>query len=118
MTFSKLINMEHQSPHMLNVSYSINSDKSVLKPCCGSEQISRVKPGMVVYAYNLSPHEVEARGSRVGGQLGLHSKTLSLKKQKTNNKLEPVAHTCNPSYSGGREQEDRGSKPAWSNSLR
>jgi hypothetical protein len=29
-----------------------------------------------------------------------------------------VAHTCNPSYSGGRDQEDRGSKPAWANSLR
>jgi hypothetical protein len=22
-----------------------------------------------------------------------------------------VAHTCNPSYSGGRDQQDRGSKP-------
>jgi hypothetical protein len=28
----------------------------------------------------------------------------------------PVAHTCNPSYSGGRDQKDRGSKPAWANS--
>jgi hypothetical protein len=28
----------------------------------------------------------------------------------------PVAHTCNPSYSGGRDQEDHGSKPAWANS--
>jgi hypothetical protein len=28
-----------------------------------------------------------------------------------------VAHACNPSYSGGREQEDRGSKPAQANSL-
>jgi hypothetical protein len=28
-----------------------------------------------------------------------------------------VAHTCNPSYSGGRDQEDCGSKPAWANSL-
>jgi hypothetical protein len=28
-----------------------------------------------------------------------------------------VAHTCNPSYSGGRDQEDFGSKPAWTNSL-
>jgi hypothetical protein len=28
----------------------------------------------------------------------------------------PVAHTCNPSYSGGRDQEDRGSKPAQANS--
>jgi hypothetical protein len=23
----------------------------------------------------------------------------------------PVAHACNPSYSGGRDQEDRGSRP-------
>jgi hypothetical protein len=30
----------------------------------------------------------------------------------------PVAHDCNPSYSGGRDQEDDGSKPAWANSLR
>jgi hypothetical protein len=29
----------------------------------------------------------------------------------------PVAHTCNPSYSGGRDQEDHGSKSAWGNSL-
>jgi hypothetical protein len=28
-----------------------------------------------------------------------------------------VAHTCNPSYSGGRDQEDHGSKPAQANSL-
>jgi hypothetical protein len=27
-----------------------------------------------------------------------------------------VAHACNPSYSGGRDQEDRGSKPVWANS--
>jgi hypothetical protein len=29
----------------------------------------------------------------------------------------PVAHACNPSYSGGRDLEDRGSRPAWANSL-
>jgi hypothetical protein len=29
-----------------------------------------------------------------------------------------VTHTCNPSYSGGRDQEDCGSKPAQANSLR
>jgi hypothetical protein len=29
---------------------------------------------------------------------------------------EPVAHTYNPSYSGGRDQEDRSSKPVWANS--
>jgi hypothetical protein len=28
-----------------------------------------------------------------------------------------VAHTCNPSYSGGRDQKDLGSKPAQANSL-
>jgi hypothetical protein len=27
-----------------------------------------------------------------------------------------VTHACNPSYSGGRDQEDRCSKPAWANS--
>jgi hypothetical protein len=27
-----------------------------------------------------------------------------------------VAHACNPSYSGGRDQEDHGSKPAPANS--
>jgi hypothetical protein len=27
-----------------------------------------------------------------------------------------MAHTCNPSYSGGRDQEDCGSKPAWAKS--
>jgi hypothetical protein len=27
-----------------------------------------------------------------------------------------VAYTCNPCYSGGRDQEDHGSKPAWVNS--
>jgi hypothetical protein len=25
----------------------------------------------------------------------------------------PLAHACNASYLGGRDQEDRGSKPAW-----
>jgi hypothetical protein len=28
-----------------------------------------------------------------------------------------VAHTCNPSLSGGRDQEDHGSKPAQANSA-
>jgi hypothetical protein len=30
----------------------------------------------------------------------------------------PVAHACNPSYSGGRDQEDCSSKLAQANSLR
>jgi hypothetical protein len=28
----------------------------------------------------------------------------------------PVAHACNPCYSGGRDQEDHGLKPVWANS--
>jgi hypothetical protein len=28
----------------------------------------------------------------------------------------PVTHTCNPSYSGGRDQENHGWKPAQANS--
>jgi hypothetical protein len=31
---------------------------------------------------------------------------------------EPVAHTCNPSYSGVRDQEDRSLKPLQANSMR
>jgi hypothetical protein len=31
---------------------------------------------------------------------------------------ELVAHACNPSYSGGRDQEDCGLKPPGANSLR
>jgi hypothetical protein len=29
----------------------------------------------------------------------------------------PEAHACNPNYSGGRDQQERGSKLAWANSL-
>jgi hypothetical protein len=30
----------------------------------------------------------------------------------------PVAHACNPGYSGGRDQENHGSKPTWTDSSR
>jgi hypothetical protein len=39
-------------------------------------------------------------------------------KQKTMFNWALVAHTCNPSYSGGRDQEDLGSKPTKANSSR
>jgi hypothetical protein len=29
----------------------------------------------------------------------------------------PVAHTCNPSYLGGRDQEDQVSRPGQENSI-
>jgi hypothetical protein len=32
--------------------------------------------------------------------------------QNTKSNQGPVAHSCNPSYSGGRDQEDRSLKPA------
>jgi hypothetical protein len=31
--------------------------------------------------------------------------------------LAPVGHICNPSYSGDRDQENHGLKPAWANSV-
>jgi hypothetical protein len=61
------------------------------------------------------------------GLEALCSILLALKKTKTKNytrfkkKINQsgvvVAHTCNPSYSGGRDQEDLGLKPAWANSF-
>jgi hypothetical protein len=42
---------------------------------------------------------------------------LYLKKKKREIQVL-VAHACNSSYSGGRDQEDHSSKPAWENSSR
>jgi hypothetical protein len=38
-------------------------------------------------------------------------------KLKTHLDRVPVAHTSNPSYLKGRDQEAHSSKPAWANSL-
>jgi hypothetical protein len=38
--------------------------------------------------------------------------------QKEGKSRVQVAHACNPSYSGGRDQEDGGSKPTQANSSR
>jgi hypothetical protein len=43
--------------------------------------------------------------------------SVKLCSQKFNSRQALVAHICNPSYSGGRDQEDHGSKPVWANSL-
>jgi hypothetical protein len=45
------------------------------------------------------------KSEMVLGKLDAHTRAL-------------VTHTCNPSYSGGRDQEDLGSRPAQANSLR
>jgi hypothetical protein len=42
------------------------------------------------------------------------SKEIFFKERNGNHVL--MAHVCNPSYSGGRDQEDRSLKPAWGNS--
>jgi hypothetical protein len=46
-------------------------------------------------------------------------KTIRVKREPTeeekNLSWALVAHDCNPSYSGGRDQEDCSSKPAWTN---
>jgi hypothetical protein len=41
-----------------------------------------------------------------------HRKFLRLSKSKSFS-VAPVAHTCNPSYLGGWDQEDCGSRPVW-----
>jgi hypothetical protein len=41
----------------------------------------------------------------------------TIKKKKTKNHQALEAYACNPSYSGGRDQEDRSLKPALANSL-
>jgi hypothetical protein len=43
---------------------------------------------------------------------------LQKKKRKERTSRALIAHACNPSYSGGRDQEDCGSKPAQANSFR
>jgi hypothetical protein len=45
-----------------------------------------------------------------------HCKEQKLLKKERKWSWPLVAYTCNPSYSGGRDQEDCGSKPAQANS--
>jgi hypothetical protein len=47
----------------------------------------------------------------------MNNKTIKIIK-KSRVGLALMAHTCNPSYSGGRDQKDHGSKLAWANSSR
>jgi hypothetical protein len=43
----------------------------------------------------------------------LNKHTKLSKSLRTHRSQVPLAHVYNPSYSGGRDQEDQGSKPAW-----
>jgi hypothetical protein len=49
--------------------------------------------------------------------LGSIPSTKTKNKTKPKKSRAPVAHFCNPSYSRGRDQKDRGSKPAEANSY-
>jgi hypothetical protein len=67
-----------------------------------------------VYTYNSNTQEAEAGGTTVASQPGVQRETLSQKEESR----VPVAPAYNPSYSGGRDQEDNSSKIAPVNSCR
>jgi hypothetical protein len=59
---------------------------------------------------------LKSDGGYTGVSLLVHLGNVAFKK--IFGSLALVVHACNPSYSGGRNQEDGGSKPAQENSLR
>jgi hypothetical protein len=61
------------------------------------------------------PSKLEALSSNPSA--AKKKKMLYIREKYTFN-WEPVAHVCNPSYSGGRDQEDCGLKSAQANSSR
>jgi hypothetical protein len=63
--------------------------------------------------YHLGKHGAGA----VGGKLEATVESRMEIPQNLKNSWAPVAHSCNPSYSGCRDQEDLGLKPAPANSL-
>jgi hypothetical protein len=56
--------------------------------------------------------ETEGERERDGKKEGKKERKEGRKKKSQ----VPLAHSCNSSYSRGRDQEDHGSKPAWANS--
>jgi hypothetical protein len=80
---------------------------------------------MVVHTCNPNIQEAEARVLQVSGQSGLHcdkdkivnkfGKDMIQRGSKIRIIAECWYYTCNPSYSGGRDQEDQGSKPVQAN---
>jgi hypothetical protein len=75
--------------------------------------------GQIVYK-TLSQKPIPKRAGRVVQGESSEFKPQNHKKIKIkkNNSWALVAHACDPSYSGGRDQEDCCSKPAWANSSR
>jgi hypothetical protein len=54
--------------------------------------------------------------SQSQSQISKERKTVKKLSHVTKPRNVPVAHACNPSYSGGRDQEEQSSKPARENS--
>jgi hypothetical protein len=73
--------------------------------------------GIVVYACDPSyVRDVNSRRIVVQAGWGKNERPyLKIPKRKRASRV-PVTHTCNPIYSGDRDHEDQGSKPAWANS--
>jgi hypothetical protein len=74
--------------------------------------------GLIISILQIKETEVkEIRQFKVTQNSKLETLRSFLTATKTMKSRVPVAHTCNPSHSGGRDQEDCGSKPAHANSL-
>jgi ribosomal protein L31 len=59
-----------------------------------------------------NPSQNRARGVAQGESPEFNPSSSKKKKKKNGEKAwVSVAHACHPSYSGGRDQEDHGSKP-------
>jgi hypothetical protein len=65
---------------------------------------------MVVYACNPCTQEGDVGGSQVQGQPGLHNEFQVSLVYKARLYQKSINHgsACNPSYSGGRDQDDHG----------
>jgi hypothetical protein len=66
------------------------------------------KAGVVVHVCNPSTLEAVRRVANLRLAWTTWQDPISKNKPKSQ---VPVVHTCNPSYSGSRDQEDHGSKP-------
>jgi hypothetical protein len=67
------------------------------------------------YIASQDPVKEGRKGRRKEGRKG--GRGRERERERENASWAQVAHTCNASYSGGRDQEDHGSKPAQANSL-
>jgi hypothetical protein len=59
----------------------------------------------------------ESKGQGGAGERGRQVEDIVAKRGRKSQARGLVTHSCNPSYSGGRDQEDCGSKPARGNSF-